>query len=305
MLGTDFPSRPWCTIGVDLFQFGKNQYLAMVDYFSRFFEVAKLSSTTSEAVIDHCKSIFARHGIPEVVRSDNGPQFASEAFHKFAQMWGFSHITSSPLFPQSNGEVERAIRTIKSLLKKSSDPYLALMAYRASPLANGYSPTELLMGRKIRTTVPVIPSQLDPNGADLEKVKMREQSYRQKQKLNFDKRHRAHNMPILQPGDHVWVKDMQQRGTVVSKAETPRSYIIETSGGNLRRNRYHLSHTPVGPAPHITLPDIPCENNTAETVNEPVSPVKLHDSNQQSSESGRRYPARIRKTPEYLKNYVT
>ncbi|KAI5085947.1 hypothetical protein C0J45_23536, partial [Silurus meridionalis] len=82
----------------------------------------KLSSTTAEAVIEHFKSVFARHGIPEVVRSDNGPQFASECFRAFARGWGFDHVTSSPHFPQSNGEAERAVRTIKNLLKKSADP---------------------------------------------------------------------------------------------------------------------------------------------------------------------------------------
>lgn len=70
-----------------------------MDYFSRFFEIAKLTSTTSEAVAEHFKSIFARHGIPEVVRSDNGPQFASESFSVFAKDWGFNHVTSSPHFP--------------------------------------------------------------------------------------------------------------------------------------------------------------------------------------------------------------
>lgn len=93
-------------MGADLFQFDKSHYLVVVDYFSRYFEVAKLTSTTSEAVIEHFKSIFARHGIPEVVRSDNGPQFVSGYFQKFSRTWGFSHITSSPRFPQSNGEAE-------------------------------------------------------------------------------------------------------------------------------------------------------------------------------------------------------
>lgn len=86
------------------------------------------------------------------------------------------------------------MRTVKRLLKKSSDPYLALMAYRATPLANGYSPTELLMGRKIRTLVPVIPSQLNPVCADMIKLKLTEQSYRQKQRHNYDHRHRTHDM---------------------------------------------------------------------------------------------------------------
>ncbi|XP_036001498.1 uncharacterized protein K02A2.6-like [Fundulus heteroclitus] len=300
MLASDLPSRPWCKVGADLFQLGKNQYLVLVDYFSRFFEIAKLSSTTSEAVIDHCKSIFARHGIPEIVRSDNGPQFASVAFQEFAQNWGFSHVTSSPHFPQSNGEVERAIRTIKSLLKKSSDPYLALMAYRASPLANGYSPTELLMGRKIRTTVPVIPSQLEPNRADLGKVRKTEKSYRLRQTQNYNRRHRAFDMPSLQPGDHVWVKDIRQRGTVVSTAGTPRSYIVETPGGSLRRNRYHLSETPVAPQLHVNVPS--AENHLTETE---TTTERLPDSSQQSPQPEKRYPTRVRKPPGYLKDYVT
>lgn len=156
------------------------QYLVIVDYFSRYFEVAKLTSTTSEAVIDHIKSIFARHVKHEVVLSDNGPQFASEIFRQFTRDWGFSHVTSSPHFPQSNGEAERAVRTIKCLLKKSGDPYLALMAYRAAPLANRYSSTELLIGRKIRMTVPVISSKLNPGCVDLDNLERTERRYRQK-----------------------------------------------------------------------------------------------------------------------------
>ncbi|KAK3549941.1 hypothetical protein QTP86_016871, partial [Hemibagrus guttatus] len=107
------------------FQIDNKQDLIIVDYFSRYFEVAKLTSTTSEAVIEHFKSIFACQGIPVEVRSDNGSQFVYESFKKFAQDWGFNHVTSSPHFPQSNGKAERAVRTVKSVLKKSTDPYLA------------------------------------------------------------------------------------------------------------------------------------------------------------------------------------
>ncbi|KAJ8414469.1 hypothetical protein AAFF_G00053390 [Aldrovandia affinis] len=197
------------------------------------------------------------------------PQFASESFRKFAQDWSFSHVTSSPHFPQSNGEAERAVRTIKGILKKSSDPYLGLIAYRVAPLANGHSPTELLMGRKIRTTVPVIPSQLNPARADMENLKRKEQRYRQKQQQNYNRRHRAHDMPHLLSGHHVWVKDMLQRGTVVSTADTPRSYLIETPRGTLRRNRFHLSPTSAS-----------LDNTAPDAVSAPVTPEVQRDSSQ-------------------------
>ena len=89
------------------------------------------------SVISHLKSIFARHGIPEVVVSDNGPQYSSAVFEEFSKEYEFDHVTSSPKYPQANGEAERAVKTIKQLLEKNSDPYLALLVYRSTPLENG------------------------------------------------------------------------------------------------------------------------------------------------------------------------
>ena len=74
-------------------------------------------ATKSHQVIRALKAIFARLGIPEEVRSDNGPQYASAEFTHFAKEWGFRHTTISPRFPQSNGEAKRAVETTKSLLK--------------------------------------------------------------------------------------------------------------------------------------------------------------------------------------------
>ena len=75
---SSFPDYPWRKVGMVLFDWCGQQYLLVVDYFSRIIELAYLqSSTSSETVTAHGKSIFARHGIPEVVQSDNGPQSAS------------------------------------------------------------------------------------------------------------------------------------------------------------------------------------------------------------------------------------
>uniref|UniRef100_A0A3B3XHQ0 Integrase catalytic domain-containing protein n=1 Tax=Poecilia mexicana TaxID=48701 RepID=A0A3B3XHQ0_9TELE len=297
-------------VGADIFQFKDKQYLIVVDYYSRFFEVAKLTSTTSEGVIEHCKSIFARHGIPERFRSDNGPQFALDSFRRFAQEWGFSHETSSPNFPQSNGEAERAVRTIKTLLKKSGDPYIALTAYRSAPLANGFSPTELLMGRRIRTTVPVSQSQLMPQNIDTGKLRTAENNYRQKQRQKYNHRHRAHSMSLLHPGEKVWVTDLQTRGTVVSGVGSPRSYIIKTPRGMLRRNSYHLSHSPratetsvVPPetavVPHETLPEENIHNSTHTTVPDEDQQEASH---QTPPPEGR--VSLSRRPPAYLYDYI-
>ncbi len=93
------------------------------------------------------------HGVPETLVTDNGPQFSGHSFASFAASYGFVHVTSSPRFPQSNGEAERAVKMVKALLKKANDPYLALFAYRATPLQNGYNPAQLLMGRRLQMTV--------------------------------------------------------------------------------------------------------------------------------------------------------
>ena len=69
--------------------------------------------------------------IPEVLRSDNGPQYASKEFSEFADEHNIQHVTSSPHFPQSNGQVERMVQTMKGLLKQSADPHLAVLSYNA------------------------------------------------------------------------------------------------------------------------------------------------------------------------------
>ncbi|GBM16018.1 Uncharacterized protein K02A2.6 [Araneus ventricosus] len=152
LIPTSFPERPWEVLGLDLFKYKNSWYLLISDYYSRYPEIARLDRLTSAGIINHCKSIFSRHGIPDVVRSDNGSQFdpvKTVEFKDFAKSYVFTHISSSPKFSQSNGLIEAAVKAVKARIKKSRDPYLALMAYRATPLENGFSPSELLMDRRI------------------------------------------------------------------------------------------------------------------------------------------------------------
>ena len=153
-----------------------------MDYFLRYVEIAKLHSHTSASIINHLKSIMAHHGICEYFHSDGGTYFTSSTFKEFAKQYDFEIVTSSPKLAQSNGMIERHVGTIKDMLKKAEDPYIALLAYRTTPLHNGFSPAELLMGRKLRTTLPMQPKLLNPKWPGLGKVASREKIIKQKQK---------------------------------------------------------------------------------------------------------------------------
>ena len=128
------PDYPWQVVGTDFFELDRKHFLVVVDYFSRYPEVVQMNSTTTTCTITALKNIFARHGIPEIVRSDNGPQYSSHEFAAFAKAYQFQHITSSPLFPQSNSQAERMVQTIKKLFRKSDDIYQGLLSYRSTPL---------------------------------------------------------------------------------------------------------------------------------------------------------------------------
>ena len=137
LLSSDFPDYPWQRVASDLFEWKKSKYLLVIDYYSCYIEIARLSTATSSDIITHMKSIFAHHGVPESLISDNGPQYAAEVFTSFAKEYGFRHLTSSPRYPQGNGATERAVRTIKNLLEKSEDLCIVLMPYHSTPLENG------------------------------------------------------------------------------------------------------------------------------------------------------------------------
>jgi len=142
MISHKVPDRPWQVVATDLFTWNNEDFLVTVDYYSRFFELDKLGSTTSTAVIDKLKATFARHGIPETVISDNGPQYSSGEFATFARTWEFKHTTTSPYYPQSNGLAEKSVQTAKMLLEKAkadkSDPHLSLLECRNS-LVDGFN----------------------------------------------------------------------------------------------------------------------------------------------------------------------
>ena len=172
----------------------------VVDYFSRYPEVIQLKLHLT--LFLH-SSQFSRCTIPDLIRSDNGPQYSSLDFSKFISSYGLTHITSSPLYPESDGLAERMVQTVKHLLKQSQDPFLAWMSYRSTPLPwCSFSPAELLMGRKIRTTVPQT-NQVIPKWLYLSEFRRLSEMYKARQKRDFYMHHGVKEFPDLDENTNV------------------------------------------------------------------------------------------------------
>ena len=153
------PSRTWQVLAVDLFELQGQDYLVTTYYYSNFFEVDKLVRKTSKEVIEKLKPHMARHGIPDKIVSDNGPQFSSQESKVFKDCYEFDHVTSFPTYPQSNGMAENAVKTAQRIMLKAleagSDPYLGFLDFRNTPTEGlGTSPAQRLFGRRTKTLLP-------------------------------------------------------------------------------------------------------------------------------------------------------
>ncbi|KAK7912921.1 hypothetical protein WMY93_013132 [Mugilogobius chulae] len=278
LMSHQIPDRPWQIVASDLFTWKGEEYMVVVDYYSRYFELDKLTSTTSGSVIKKMKAVFARHGVPEKLVSDNGPQYSSQEFKAFAASWDFEHVTSSPHYPQSNGLAERTVRTAKSILDKAhaqkTDPYLSILEHRNTPVDGLKSPSQLLMSRRLRSVLPVTSQHLKPRVTGWRAVQKTREKKQALQKLYYDRS--ARPLTTLQQGDHVRYQQdtgLWKPAVIIKPAETERSYIIHTGEGKmLRRNRRHLMNSKAQPPPEPV-----CDPQAAPQPSEPDPTVQCTD----------------------------
>ncbi|XP_048251821.1 uncharacterized protein K02A2.6-like [Haliotis rufescens] len=228
LVSHEVPERPWSKIGVDLFTLHNEEYLVQVDYHSDYWEVDKLTNTTSTSVVECMKAQFSRHGIPDTVVSDNGPQLTSREFAQFAKDWEFSHVTTSPYHSQSNGKAESAVKIAKNLIKKTQ--------------------------REVATQL------LKPEVVD--SVSSKKALKHRKAKLYYDSH--AKQLPELTVGQPVRVQPVPSdttgkwhHGTCVRQVST-RSYIVDIDGKEYRCNRKFLRSTSETTPPK-QLPEVTCE----------------------------------------------
>ncbi|XP_052775537.1 uncharacterized protein K02A2.6-like [Mya arenaria] len=212
---TEMPKQAWDSVSMDFCgPFSDGKYLlVLIDDFSRFPIVEIITSLNAKSVIEKLDKIFSEYGIPEVLRTDNGPPMNSADFQNFSKQFGFKHRKITPIWPQANGECERFMKTIGKVIRAAktqkadwrTDMYAFVRNYRATKHATTkYSPAELLFGRQIRIKLPFAPSK--PSKENVQ-VKARENDAYQKAKMKSYADAKRHAKPVtFNVGDSVPVK---------------------------------------------------------------------------------------------------
>lgn len=258
--------------------------MVTADSFSDIVEVDFLTDTKTKTIVTTCKRNFARHGTPQVVVTDNGPQFSNETWTKFADDWSFKHVTSSPYHAQGNGKAESAVKSMKQLFKKcvksGKDFWQALQQHRNTPNAIGTSPNQRIFSRSTRSKIPVITNKLQPPRASL--VEDRIEQKRKVVKASYDRR--AKVLPELQVGEDVMVQrrpdlDKQwERATLVHKFPDQSCEARVEDGGLYRRSAVHVKP---GSKQPISQTGDPRGEPTAPKIQPPTqtNPVEKHSAN--------------------------
>ena len=306
---TVLPNNPWSQISMDFNgPLPSGVYLmVLVDDYSRYPVVEIINSTSAKTVIPQLDKIFSMFGIPEVVKTDNGPPFNGYEFTKFAEYMGFKHRKITPLWPQANGEAERFMRTIGKIIKAANaerkswkqEIYTFLRNYRATPHATtNKSPAEILFGRKMRTKLPSIQIKPDDN-----KTRKTDTEKKAKMKKFADQTRKA-KKSNFKVGDSVLVK--QETRDKLSTPFDPKPYEVINKKGSMitaRREDHQITRNSsffktVKNSPHIP----PSDDQTDDTINLEKDGDRCDT--YPSSDLALRRSSRIRKPPDYLKDYV-
>ena len=281
MIPMPLMSQPFQRIAMDLVgplprtQRGNRFILTICDYATRYPEAIALPTTEAPRIAKELVAVFARVGIPEEILTDQGTNFMSNLLEEVYRLLQIKRIRTSPYHPQTDGLVERFNGTLKAMLRKFVSksqkdwdeylPYL-LFAYREVPQeSTGFSPFELLFGRRIRGPLDVLKEvwtgedgeetpvvtyvmQMRTRLQDMTEV-VRDQAERaqQRQKKAYDRGAKQRKVNV---GDEVLVLLPKPQNRLklewvgpykVTREVTPVDFEVETPGRRSERKIYHIN----------------------------------------------------------------
>lgn len=283
LMSHPLPKRAWEKLGIDILEFGIKNYLIIVDYYSKWIEMISINSKSSEEIIRRLKQVFASHGFPDLIVADNVP-FSSCHIKQYLNEVNCNLITSSPNYPRSNGQAEKAVGICKTMLKKcryeNGEISTYLLKYRNTPLPEiGLSPAQLLFNRRLKDKLPIEETLLQPKTNNRAMVESRMLRKQETQKKYYDKN--TKDLKAGRIGDRVLLrlKNTWKQGFIQNEYKTPRSYTVQDDRGKLyRRNRQHLivtqrkqHHRKTNVNPSVVNEESPTKNlRSRESIRKPA-----------------------------------
>ncbi|XP_048586621.1 uncharacterized protein K02A2.6-like [Nematostella vectensis] len=207
MMTHSIPQVPWQVAASDCLEMQGEHYLVLEDLYSDYIELVQLQDMSSKTLIKQMKPIFATHGTPAVLISDNGTSYSSQEFREFTKAWEIYHVTVSPHHHRSNGKVESAVKIMKRIIikakKDGSDLWNSLLGWRNSPTpGTSSSPAQRLMSRRTRSMLPCSQALYKPEV----QAAVREQIIQKRKQAKHYHDRTAKSLPSLVVGQPIRVK---------------------------------------------------------------------------------------------------
>lgn len=287
---------PWSRLHVDFAgPFQGRKFMVVVDSFSKYIEVKEMSSTTASLTIDVLRDLFATHGIPDVVVSDNGPPFQSKEYADFLEGNAIRRVLIAPRRPAGNGQAERVVQTTKDALRRIVKgtwrkrlAQFLLHQHITPSTVTGLSPGELLMGRRLGSCL----DRLHPDF-------LKDQRERQEQAFA-----KTSDRPLrhFEADDPVLIRNFSQGPewvpAVVTQPTGPVSYRAATSSGEVVRR--HVDQM-IKRAPSV----IPLDVTSQADLQVPVVPAEVQDNSVATTPSNPSSPAPLPAAPLSLRSRST
>ena len=212
-------TQPWTCLATDIFEYGGKSYLIVVDRFSKFIIVCKVSDHSSECTVANFLQIFSEFGVQDQIHSDRGTNFTSQLFLSYCKDL-YIKLSFSSAYHHIGNPAERAVCIIKNIMKKCAHTKpnwrLGLLEYLCTPLSEKLSsPAELLATRQYKGLQPTLHSRLLPQSTVAENNKDELISCNEIEKANHDRS--AHDLPIMPVGCTVTYFDHMSRTWLVGK----------------------------------------------------------------------------------------
>ena len=337
---SEMPETPWTDLSMDFCgPLPTGEYLMVViDEFSRYPVVEIIPSTSAKTVIPVLDKIISMFGIPKVIKSDNGSPFNSHEFSRYASHMGFKHRKITPHWPRANAQAESFNKPMMKTIRAArvehrnwkQDLHRFLRQYRETMHnSTGFSPYELLFNRKPSTKLPSCGKE--KNDMISQAAKAKDMETKKKQKKYADKRNNAKENQI-QVGDTVLVRNDQKKDKWSTNFRNQPYEVISRKGNmvtsqsadhvvtrnvsrykqvpnSIRNSSSDRDDNPDTVCPYSVVPSTsPAEVAVPEpAVQAPDNDATHEEQHIAISTSNNATPRlkRTRKTPAYLKDFVT